>query len=308
MTNNSKIIIQQEIENHIFNLRGLQVMLDSHLAEMYNVDTKQINRAVKRNLERFPENFMFQLNDKEWEFLRYQIGTLKKEKNIELQIEIKIDNRGKHRKYLPFVFTEQGVAMLSAVLHSDTAIKVSIQVIQTFVKMREFVTNNSIFFQRIDNLERKQLETNDKFEQIFDALQNKKIEPNHGIFFNGQIFDSYSFIADIIRKANKSIILIDNYIDDTVLTLFTKRKKGVLIKLYTKIISKQLILDVEKFNTQYPPIEIKELKESHDRFLIIDEKELYHIGSSLKDIGKKWFAFSKMDIEAIIILNKLNNI
>jgi phage regulator Rha-like protein len=303
------IISQKEIENRIFTIRGVQVMLDSHLSELYSVEIRRLNEQVKRNIERFPESFMFQLSDNEWDFLRSQNAILKNEGHLRSQNATLEDSRGKHRKYLPYVFTEQGVAMLSAVLRSETAVKVSIQIIQAFVEMRKFIADNASVFHRLDKVERKQLEADVKFERIFQALENKEAKHEKGgIFFDGQIFDAYTFVADLVRKAHKSIILIDNYIDDTVFTLFAKRKKGVSLTIYTKSISKQLALDVEKFNSQYEPLKIKELKEAHDRFLIIDEKDLYHIGASLKDLGKKWFAFSKMDTEVLSLLNKLNEL
>lgn len=289
----SIIIKQPEIENRIFTIRGRQVMLDSHLAELYTVETKYINLAVKRNPERFPDEFMFQLSDTEWENLKLQIATS--------------SLRHGGRRYLPYVFTEQGVAMLSAVLHSESAVKVSIQIMQAFVEMRKFVAGKAEIFQRLDKIERKQIETDEKFERVFRALESNDINKEKGIFFDGQGFDAYVFVADLVRKAKKSIILIDNYVDDTVLTLFTKRKKGVAVTIYTKAISKQFLLDLSKHNTQYEPIEVKELKEAHDRFLIIDETELYHIGASLKDLGKQWFAFSKMDTEAWKIISKLKS-
>jgi hypothetical protein len=214
--------------------------------------------------------------------------------------------RGKHRKYLPYAFTEQGVAMLSAVLRSDTAVNISIQIMQAFVEMKKFIANNALLFQRLENVELKQMETDRKVLQLFSAIQEKSVKPKQGIFFEGQVFDAYSFAADLIRSAKKSIVLIDNYIDDTVLTLFTKRKQGVSLTIFTKQISKQMALDLKKHNQQYEPIEMKEFADAHDRFLIIDEKTVYHFGASLKDLGKKWFAFSKFDKEAVTLLNKLN--
>lgn len=204
-----------------------------------------------------------------------------------------------------YVFTEQGVAMLSGVLKSNTAIKVSIQIMSAFVTMRNFISLNSQMFQRMDFIEKKQIENESKFDQIFDAIESKNIKPRKGIFFDGQIFDAYKLFSDIIRTANNSIVLIDNYIDDSVLTLFIKRKKNVKVTIFTKELSKELLLDLKKHNLQYPSIEIKEFKESHDRFMIIDNKEVYHIGASLKDIGKKWFAFSKFDKEAFTLLDRL---
>jgi hypothetical protein len=296
-----------DIENRIFTLRGMQVMIDSHLAEMYGVEIKVLNQAVKRNNDRFPDNFMFQLNELEWDFLRSQIVTLKNPiQVINPQSTTVIENRGKHRKYLPHVFTEQGVAMLSAVLKSKTAVVVSVRIINTFVEMRKILINNALVIQRLDKIELKLLETDQKFEHIFKALESKNSEPEKGVFYDGQIFDAYTFIADIIRKAEKSIILIDNFIDDTVLTQFTKRNAGVKVSIYTKTISKQLQLDIQKHNAQYPKIEIHELNTAHDRFLIIDQNQVYHIGASLKDLGKKWFAFSKMDTEVQKMLNLLN--
>jgi phage regulator Rha-like protein len=308
----------KEIETRIFTVRGMQVMLDSHLAELYDVETKQINRVVKRNQDRFPEKFMFQLTEIEWDSLRYQIdtlkddtilryqnGTSKSDESLRYQIGTLKDNRGKHRKYLPYVFTEQGVAMLSAVLRSETAVKVSIQIIDVFVEMRKMILGNAALYQRLDTIEVKQIETDQKFEQVFKALESRNQQPETGIFFEGQVFDAYTFVADSIKKATHSIILIDNYIDDTVLTLLTKRGKDVTATIYTKQISKQLQLDIQKHNQQYPPIEVKLLADTHDRFLIIDQKELYHIGASLKDLGKKWFAFSEMDSLTLQVLNKL---
>ena len=171
--------------------------------------------------------------------------------------------------------------------------------------MRKTISKNSLIDQRLKKLERKQIDSEIKFEEIFKALENKDLKPDKGIFFDGEIFDAYTFISDIIRKAEKSIIIIDNYIDDSVLTLFSKKRQNVKITIYTKDISKELQLDIAKFNAQYPTVEAIILKDSHDRFLIIDETELYHLGASLKDLGKKWFAFSKMDSESWKILSKL---
>jgi hypothetical protein len=294
MPGKRSIVKPLEIENRIFTIRGVQVMLDSHLAELYMVETGRLNEQVKRNTERFPKEFMFQLTADEYESLRSQIAILK-------------NTRGQHRKYLPYVFTEQGVAMLSAVLRSDTAVTVSIQIMQAFVQMRKVLTQNAALFQRLDNVERKQLEAEGKFNEIFDALQKQDLDPRQGIFYEGQVFDAYTFVSGLIRKAKSSIILIDNYIDDTVLTLFTKRKKGVTATIYTKSISKQLVLDLKKHNEQYEGIRIEVLKEAHDRFLILDNTTVYHFGASLKDLGQKWFAFSRMESASLTILEKLES-
>src|SRR5690606_3541419 len=211
------------------------------------------------------------------------------------------------RRYLPYVFTEQGIAMLSAVLRSDVAVRVSIEIMDAFVEMRRMLISNASLFHRLDKIEIRQLETDQKIEEIFKALESDKLQSEKGIFYNGQVFDAYKFVADIIRNAESSIILLDNYADDTVLTLLGKRKDNVTAKIYTKAISNQLLLDLQRYNRQYPPIEIETFPDAHDRFLIIDRTELYHIGASLKDLGKKWFAFSRMDIEIGRMLQLLNN-
>jgi len=294
------------IQDRIYTIRGVQVLLDDDLAEMYQVQTKVFNQAVKRNIERFPRSFRFQLYDEEYKILKQQNQTSAQANSLRSQNVTIESQRGKHRKYLPFAFTEQGVAMLSAVLRSDTAVHISIQIIQAFVEMKKFIATNAILFQRLEKVELKQIETDQKVEQIFNAIQDKSIKPKQGIFFEGQVFDAYSFVADLIRTAEKSILLVDNYIDDTVLTLFTKRKPQVKLTILTKHINKQLALDLKKHNEQYSAIKIKEFTDAHDRFLIFDEKTVYHFGASLKDIGKKWFAFSKFDKDALQILNKLN--
>ena len=285
------LINTEEIQNRIYTIRDMQVMLDSDLADLYGVETKYLNRAVKRNIERFPKSFRFQITEEEYLSLRFQSDTSS------------IQHGG--RRYLPYLYTELGVAMLSAVLHSETAIKVSIHIMEVFVTMKKFLATNAAIFQRLENVELKQLKTDTKIDKIFNALEDRSIKPKQGIFFDGQIFDAHNFVSDLIRNAEKSIILIDNYIDDTILTLFTKRKKNVIVTIYTKKIDKQLNLDLKKYNEQYPPLYIKKFINSHDRFLILDEKTVYHFGASLKDLGKKWFAFSKFDSEALNVLQKL---
>jgi len=285
----NQIITIDEIQNRIFTIRGYQVMLDSDLAALYEVETKVLNQAVKRNIKRFPNGYRFQLE--KHEYLRSQSVTLEK-------------GRGKHRKHLPFAFTEQGVAMLSAVLHSERAIQVSIQIMDAFVEMRHFLANNSSLFHRVENLEAKQYQMDASIQELFDALHKNQLIPNYGIFYDGQMFDAYTFVSNLIRSAEKSITLIDNYIDETVLNMFSKVKLGVQIHIYTKRISTQLQLDIQKYNSQYKPIVVKEFTQAHDRFLIID-KSVYHFGASLKDLGKKWFAFSKMELNSKELLGKL---
>lgn len=277
-------ISQKEIESRIFVFRDSQVMLDRDLAEMYQVETKVLNQAVKRNIERFPKQFRFQLTDNE---------------KMELVTNCDRFESLKHSSVNPYAFTEQGVAMLSAVLRSDVAVKVSIQIINAFVEMRKLIANHSGLLQRMDGIERKQLETDKKFERIFKALESKNEIPNQGVFFDGQVFDAYELASKIIRSAKKNIVLIDNYIDESTLTHLSKKTKAVKVLLLTKTISKQLTLDVKKANEQYSNFELKTFTKSHDRFLIIDNTEVYHLGASLKDLGKKWFAFSKLEKNSI---------
>ncbi|MFU8767843.1 MAG: ORF6N domain-containing protein, partial [Candidatus Methanoperedens sp.] len=290
------------IHSRIHTIRGVQVMLDKDLAELYGVEVKRLNEQVKRNIERFPESFCFQLNESEMQILKSQIVT-----SNNLKSQIATSSWG-GRRTRPYVFTEQGVAMLSAVLRSETAVKVSIQIINAFVMMRRFITANALIFQRLDTLEIKQLETDKKINHVLNAIESRDIQPRQGIFFEGQIFDAYQFVSDLIRTARSTILIIDNYVDDTVLTHLIKRNKGVKVKILSKKISKQLALDIKKFNVQYPEIEIIEFKNSHDRFIIIDNTTVYHFGASLKDLGKKWFAFSKMDIGAVEMLARLEGI
>ena len=291
---NKSLTNYRVIQNRIYTIRDLQVMIDSDLAELYGVETKVLNQAVKRNIARFPKDFMFQLTDDELKPLRSQNVTLE-------------NKRGKHRKYLPYAFTEIGVSMLASVLKSKTAVEISITIIRTFVEMRKFIANNALVFQRLDSIEKKQLEADNKFEKVFKAIEAKEIKPTNGIFFDGQIFDAYVFINDLIKQAKSSIILIDNYIDETVLMMLSRRHKRCKAVIYTQKITGKLQLDVKKHNEQYPVIELKKYDKSHDRFLILDEKSVYHIGASLKDVGKKWFAFSLIKIEAKELIKKLEN-
>lgn len=290
----NELIKNEEIQNRIYSLRDVQVMLDKDLAIFYGVKPIRLREQVKRNIKRFPSDFMFQLTEEEVDLMVSQNA---------------IPSKQHLGGSLPFVFTEQGVATISSVLTSERAIEVNIQIMRAFVAMRRFIASNAKVFQRLDTVERKQIEykaeTDQKFERIFNAIEERSIKPKQGIFFDGQIFDAYKFVADLIRTAQKSITLIDNYIDDSVLLLLTKRKKGVPVKIFTKTISKQLALDVKKYNSQYPPVEIKKFKYAHDRFIIIDGEEVFHFGASLKDLGKKWFAFSKLEKDAFRLMERL---
>jgi len=286
---NNLITDNHTIQNKIFTLRDLQVMLDADFAELYGVQTKQLNKAVNRNLDRFPEGFRFQLTQQEFDNLRFHFGT---------------SSEHGGRRYLPFAFTEQGVSMLSAVLRSTTAVQVSIKIIETFVSMRRFITQNAGIFDRFERIEQRLSIHDENFNKIFDAIEDKSIKPKQGIFYDGQIFDAYVFVSELIKSAKKNIVLFDNYVDESVLMLLSKRVSTCQVNIYTKTISKQLELDLQKHNAQYPHAEIKKFNLSYDRFLLIDD-EVYHIGASLKDLGKKWFAFSKMDRESFEIMQML---
>lgn len=290
---NELTISQQQIENRIFSIRNMPVMIDYHLAELFNVETRRINEQVKRNMKRFPEHFMFQLSTTEWKHLQSQFATAGEQENLQSQFAIA------KRRTIPYVFTEQGVAMLSAVLNSDIAVRVSILIIDAFVKMRQTILENALIYKRLDRIELKQLETDQKFEQVFKALEQRNAIPTQGVFFDGQVFDAYELASRIIRSAKESVVLIDNFIDESTLTHLSKKNEGVSVLLLTKTISKQLSLDVQKANAQYGSFTVKSFDKSHDRFLIIDSNEVYHLGASLKDLGKKWFAFSRMERETV---------
>ncbi len=285
------MIYKDDLRSKIHNIRGLQVMIDYDLAILYQTDSKVLNQAVKRNVERFPEAYKFQLNEAE----KNELVT-----NCDRLFALK------HSTVLPTAFTEHGIAMLASVLHSDFAIKMSLKIIDTFMNMRKFIADNANVFNRLDYVENK-LQINDmKFKEVFDALEEKNKQPTQGVFCAGQIFDAYKFISNLVRKSQKNIVLIDNYIDDTVLTLFSKRNKNVSVTIYTQYISKELKLDLQKHNAQYPPIKIQILKDIHDRFLLLDDNEIYHIGASLKDLGKKLFGFSMFDKTSFDLMNKLS--
>jgi len=292
--NELQTIEHQNLKDKIHTIRGLQVMLDRDLAELYGVETKALNQAVKRNSDRFPIDFMFQLSSEEFENWRSQFVTSNS------------DKMGLRRP--PYAFTEQGVSMLSAVLKSEIAVNISVKIIRAFVEMRKVISSNSLLFSKMEALEKRQisyeLKTDEKIEQVLNALESKTKQPSEGIFYDGQIYDAYAFVNNLLKSAKSEVVLIDNYIDETVFTLFSKYP-NLKMKIYTQAISKQLHLDFQKYNSQYQNIELQEFKKSHDRFLIIDNKEIYHIGASLKDLGKKWFAFSKFEMEALEILGRI---
>lgn len=313
----------EQIESLILTIRGKQVILDRDLARLYGVETKRLNQQVQRNLERFPEDFMFQLTKEEAELSRSQFATLNDgSDNLKSQFATSsedssrsqfatLNGRGHNIKHLPYAFTENGIAMLSGVLRSPMAIATNIHIMRAFNAMRHFIGSHAQVFQRIEVLERTQLslvafkeETNRNFEEVFRRLDDNSEKPEKGIFYDGQIFDAYSFINERIREAKKRIVLIDNYVDDSVLTMLDKRNKGVDAVVYTKNISRQLSLDFEKHNAQYSPIEVKQFDRAHDRFLCIDDT-VYLIGASLKDLGKKWFGFVKLEQPTDELLSKM---
>ena len=285
---------QSDIKNLIYIVRNQQVMLDSDLAMLYHVETKVFNQAVKRNIARFPDNFRFQISKDEYEALRSQVVT-SKEENIN-------GNKKGGRRYLPYVFTEQGIAMLSAVLRSDVAIQVSINIMNAFIEMRRFIANNALLFERISNVELKQMEyqkqTDEKLEQIFEYI-SKHEESNQKIFFDGQIYDAFSLLISLIQKAEKEIVLIDGYVDIGTLNLLSKKKEGVSVTVYTHQRTRLTSIDVNNFNAQYPALKVEYTGRFHDRFLILDRKTAYHIGASLKDAGKKTFGITFINDEGI---------
>ena len=291
MENELKIINTEEIKNLIYTIRGKEVMLDSDVAMLYHYETKNVNKAMKRNIERFPEDFCFQLTNDEFKNLRFQFGTLNK----------KVNNGKVIRKYLPYVYTEQGISMLAGVLKNDIAIQVSISIIRAFIEMRKFISSNSQIFERLTNVEYKLLEHDRKFDEIFDNLL-KKEEFKQKIFFEGQIYDAYSLVIDIIKRAKNEIIIIDNYIDDRILKILVKKNKNVEVVILTSKNSNISKLDIQKFNKEYPILKVAKTDKFHDRFIIIDNKELYHCGASIKDLGKKCFGINRID--DIEIINK----
>ena len=288
----------KDIKSLIYVVRGQQVMLDSDLAMIYQVETKVFNQAVSRNIERFPENFRFQLTKEEFDTLRSQIATS--------------DGRG-GRRYRPYMFTEQGIAMLSGVLRSDVAVQASIRIMNTFVEMRRFIANHALLFEKVSDIELKQLEyqknTDEKFDKVFRYIEDHA-ESEQKIFFDGQIYDAFSLITSIIRKAQKEIILIDGYVDVDTLNILAKKNAGVDVKIYTYASAQLTNRDAAKFNAQYPTLTVRKTQVFHDRFILLDRGTAYHIGASIKDAGKKCFAISLIDDPGVVtdLLNRLKTV
>lgn len=291
----------RDIKSMVYVIRGRQVMLDSDLASLYQVETGALNRAVKRNIDRFPEDFCFQLTDEE--FLRCQNGISSDE-----------NPRGHGgRRYLPYAFTEQGISMLSGILKSEVAISVSIGIMRAFVEMRHFIANNALLFDKISDIELKQLEyqkrTDEKFDEVFRYIEDHA-EKEQKIFFDGQIYDAFSIITSIISKAFEKIILIDGYVDIDTLNILAKKNEDVVVEIYTYSNAKLTNTDIANFNAQYPTLTVKKTQAFHDRFIILDNKVAYHVGASIKDAGKKCFGISQIKDTAIIneLLNRLRSV
>ncbi|MGM5483268.1 MAG: ORF6N domain-containing protein [Nanobdellota archaeon] len=280
-----------DIKSKIHTIRGKQVMLDRDLAGLYGVETRALNQSVKRNASRFPSDFCFQLDAEEFNNWKSQFVISNKEKM--------------GLRKLPYAFTQEGVASLSGVLKSEKASQVNVKIMRAFVAMRTFLLQNASVFQKFQQIDQKLLEHDQNFEKVFDAIQDNQIIPEKGIFFEGQVFDAHKFTTDLISSAKESIIIIDNYIDSSVLTMLSYKKEDVNVRIYTKDISDKLNLAKDKFNKQYKNLEIKKFTKAHDRFLIIDNKGTYHIGASLKDLGKRWFAFSKLNKDTLKLLENL---
>lgn len=289
------------INNLIYMIRGQQVMLDSDLAMLYQVETRVLNQAVKRNIARFPVKFRFQLSEKEYADLKSQFVISSEED----------ENTHGGRRKLPYVFTEQGIAMLSAVLRSDIAIQTSVKIMDAFVEMRRFLASNALMFTRINEMEVKQLtfqkSAEEKFEKIFRYISEHE-EVSQKVFFDGQIYDAFSLLVDLVKRATKKLVLVDNYVDIGSLNILAKKKSGVRVIVYTARKTGLSGVDINNFNKQYASLEVRYTGAFHDRFLIIDDAYAYHIGASIKDAGKKCFGVNLIADERIVkdILERLN--
>ena len=320
MENDSEIMTPDaaEICNRIYTIRGKQVMLDNDLAELYGYEVKRLNQQVKRNIERFPEDFMFQLAKEDIEVVKSQIVTSRRNDYEVVKSQFAtpretgfFSGQEGGRRKLPYVFTEQGIYMLSTVLRGELAVKQSIFIMRAFREMRHFIANNAALFERISNVELRQMEyqkqTDKRFDQIFECIDNRK-ETNQKLFFDGQIYDAFSLLIELIKKAEQEIILIDGYVDVSTLNLLAKKQTGVAVTIYTFKKTKLTVQDVATFNSQYPQLDVKYTNVFHDRFLILDGKTVYHIGASLKDAGKKCFGVTLMKDAKEELMKKLNKI
>ena len=310
---------QFEVENCIFTIRGVQVMLDSDLAKFYGIETKRINEQVKRNPDRFPEDFVFQLTKEEVEFSRSQNATLNPSENGDIvcsrsQNAPLITKRGQNIKYLPYVFTEEGVAQLSGVLRSPIAAQMSVKISRAFVAMRRFIAANAGIFQRLEMVEHKQLTTETwqtnmehRFDELLNRLDDGSVKPIEGVFVEGQVLDARIYVEQLIGSAKKEVILIDGYIDARTFDILEARKKGVKATIYTESVGRKLLAEAQAHDAEYPgrSIELKAYNNRfHDRFLIVDD-DLYHFGASFNELGKRLFAFDKMGLDKNLILGQL---
>lgn len=282
-----------QIRNMIYTVRGQQVMLDSNLADLYGVETKVLNQAVSRNSKRFPDRFCFRVTREEAEGLRSQIVTLHPE----------LGEQGTWWRYMPRVFTEQGVSMLSAVLRSDTAIDVSVRIMDAFVEMRHFIASNAAMFEQIRTIELRQLEyqktTDERFERVFDYMETHEA-PNQKVFFDGQVYDAFELLVSLVQRAKREIVLVDGYVDTGTLNILAKKTSGVSVTVWTHPKTSLTKSDVATFNAQYPALEVRHTASFHDRFLILDGADGYLVGASLKDAGKKSFAVARLEDSSIV--------
>jgi len=299
MANDSELISldANDIKRRIFIIRGKQVMLDSDLAELYGYEVKNLNRQVKRNARRFPDDFMFKLT-------RDEVDGLVKCQIVTSRITRMFQGQSGGRRKLPNVFTEQGIYMLATVLKGELAEQQSIFIMRAFREMRHFIANNAALFDRISKVELKQLEADKKFDQLFEYI-GEHTETNQKLFFDGQIYDAFSLLIELIQKAAQEIILIDGYVDVSTLNLLAKKNSGVAVTIYTFKKTKLTAQDVAVFNAQYPQLNVKYTNVFHDRFLILDGKTVYHIGASLKDAGKKCFGVTLMKDAGPDLMKKL---
>lgn len=284
------LLTGEHIQGCIRVIRGEQVILDRDLAQLYQVETSQLNRQVKRNIQRFPGDFMFQLTKEEADSLKCQNGT---------------SSWGGDRRALPHAFTEQGVSMLAGLLRSEVAINANIAIMRAFVAMRRFLSANAGMFQRIERLERHQMLADQKMEQVLKRMDElaPAITPEQ-IFATGCVWDAWSYVSQLVRSAKQRIILIDNFVDERVLLLLTKRADGVSATIHSRY-TQQFLLDLEKHNGQYEPIGfVQTPHKSHDRFLVIDD-EVYLMGASVKDMGTSLCAITRLEMKPDTIMSLL---
>lgn len=308
---------EEEIRHRIYTIRGVQVMMDRDLAILYQVQTGHLNEAVKRNKERFPEDFMFQLTKEEWGLLKSQSAIANDIDTLKSQSAIAKSGRGGSRT-LPFAFTEEGVSQLAGVLRSDVAVQVSVRVHRAFVAMRKFIAQNAGAFQRLDQVERHLIltdakldETNSRIDRVLDQMENGQLKHKLGIFFENQMFDAYVVVEEIVKRCTKRLVLIDDYVDGEVLERFRVRKQGATVDVYVQNIHQTRTMQsaFDTYHRQYPTehVELHTFNLSHDRWLIVDD-EVYHFGASIKDLGKKWFEVSRItEYTAEELIARLNN-